>query len=349
MIQESINFFQTKLLQWFKSNGRTHLPWFNQPPYKVWLSEIMLQQTQVTTVIPYFHKFIETFPTIADLAHTSEEHVCQLWAGLGYYHRARNLHRTACIIHEQYHGEFPKDLKELQTLPGIGPSTAAAIASLAFNLPHAIFDGNVKRVLARYFGIETEIDKKSTLKELEQLAHACMPHSSCQSYTQAIMDMGATCCLPKNPQCHQCPFNTNCKAYLNNKTFIIPIKSKKKPKPMITYHYLALYNANSSVLMIKRPPKGIWPHLWCFPELDEIKQNKGDIEIRHELTHQSMDIHIHLKYENINKLEGIWANESNFQELGLPKPILVALPKIFLALKSPSHFGHQVAPQQQPD
>jgi A/G-specific adenine glycosylase len=347
--QQSINFFQTKLLKWFKSNGRTHLPWFNQPPYKVWLSEIMLQQTQVATVLPYFHKFTETFPAITDLAHASEETICQLWAGLGYYHRARNLHRTACIIHEQYQDEFPKDLKKLQELPGIGPSTAAAIASLAFNLPHAIFDGNVKRVLARYFGIETEIDKKSTLKELEQLANACMPQTNCQSYTQAIMDMGATCCQPKNPQCQQCPLNTNCKAYLNKKTMLIPKKSPKKPKPMITYHYVALYNANSSVLMIKRSPKGIWPHLWCFPALDVIKQNKGDIEIRHELTHQSMDIQIHLKYSNTNNQEGIWISELNFQELGLPKPILVALPKVFLALKSPSHFGHQLDHQLQLD
>lgn len=328
-----ILFFQTELLKWFEKNGRQHLPWFNQEPYKVWLSEIMLQQTQVTTALPYFYKFIERFPSIADLANATEETVCQMWAGLGYYHRAKNLHRTAIIIHQQYQDKFPQDLKTLKTLPGIGPSTAAAITSLAFNLPHAILDGNVKRVLARYFGIDAEIQHPITTKKLQQLANACMPEINCQSYTQAIMDMGATCCQPKKPKCSQCPLNKACLAFKQNKTDLIPRKSPKKEKPVFTYHFAAFVDDNNHILLIKRPDKGIWPHLWCFPELTFTKPVNGHFSLKHQLTHQFMDIQIHLKYEKNHTLQGKWVSTKDYQEYGLPKPILAVLPRIFLALK----------------
>jgi len=328
-----IHFFQTELLKWFEKNGRQHLPWFNQEPYKVWLSEIMLQQTQVSTALPYFNKFIETFPTIAHLAQASEETVCQMWAGLGYYHRAKNLHRTAIIIHQQYQDIFPQDIKTLQTFPGIGPSTAAAIASLAFNLPHAILDGNVKRVLARYFGIETEIKNPLTTKKLKQLANACMPKINCQSYTQAIMDMGATCCQPKQPKCHHCPLNTACIAFKQNKINLIPKKSPKKEKPVLTYHFGAFVDDNKQIFLVKRPDKGIWPHLWCLPEFSPSSPVKAHFVLKHELTHQYMDIQIHLNDEKNQTLHGKWVSINDYQECGLPKPILAVLPKIFLVLK----------------
>lgn len=324
-ISNNIFFFQTQLLEWYKLHGRHDLPWQNKTAYEVWLSEIMLQQTQVSTVIPYFFRFIEHFPNLEALAHADEDTVFKLWAGLGYYHRAKNLLKTAYIIHQQYQGVFPKDLESLKSLPGIGPSTAAAIASQVFNLPHAIFDGNVKRVLARFFGIEGSINDKMVLKTLETLAHQTMPQTNCQAYTQAIMDMGATCCKLKNPNCLQCPLQKNCVAYQHQKTTIIPGKAKTISKQVKRYDF-AIYVNQQQILMEKRPSTGIWPNLWCFPYLDDKPNHDGDITARHTLTHQHMQIHLHLK--NFNNTNGIWLPIAKLHELALPSVFQKLLPDI---------------------
>ena len=221
--------FTAPLLRWFDQYGRKTLPWQHPgTPYQVWLSEIMLQQTQVTTVIPYFHRFIQTFPSIDDLAKAEEDHVLALWAGLGYYSRARSLHRTAQIIAHEYHGEWPRTLDKLIALPGIGPSTAAAISSQAFHQATPILDGNVKRVLCRYFMVEGIPEKAQNKKKLWAFAQACMSTTRCKDYTQAIMDLGATCCTNSQPQCTTCPLKRTCAAFLADRVHEFPYKKIKK-------------------------------------------------------------------------------------------------------------------------
>lgn len=343
MNYDFIHFFQNHLLSWYQLHGRHDLPWQRQSPYHVWISEIMLQQTQVTTVIPYYERFIARFPDIASLASASEDDVCQLWAGLGYYHRAKNIHKTAQILVKDHYGLIPNELSVLKTLPGIGPSTAAAITSQAYSKADAILDGNVKRVLARFFGIEGPINAKETTKILENLANACMPKHSCQSYTQAIMDMGATCCKPKNPACQNCPLSTHCQAYLLKKIESIPGKAIKKPIKNVSYHFLIDMNTKQELLLVKRPTKGIWPNLWCFPEATEIAHEKLLIEIQHRLTHQLMNIKFYLAESEVDHDEnGVWVSENTWPKFGLPKAISAILPEIFLAVKSPSLVWRQL-------
>jgi A/G-specific adenine glycosylase len=325
MTVNPIVFFQTQLLEWYQNHGRHDLPWQNKTAYEVWLSEIMLQQTQVSTVIPYFLRFIEQFPTLESLAGADQDTVFKLWAGLGYYHRAKNLLKTAQIIQQQYSGQFPCDLQSLKALPGIGPSTAAAIASQAFGLPHAIFDGNVKRVLARFFGIEGSINDKTVLKTLEELAQQTMPEKNCQAYTQAIMDMGATCCKIKNPQCATCPLQNNCIAYQVQKTTIIPGKAKSISKPVKRYDF-AIYIKQKQILLEKRPNTGIWPNLWCFPNFEHHQNQDGAIKTRHTLTHQHMQIHIHIQKDC--PAQGQWFSLEHLQDLALPKVFQKLLPNI---------------------
>ncbi len=228
--------FTHPLMAWYNRHGRKNLPWQNpRNPYKVWISEIMLQQTQVKTTIPYFEKFITRFPDIASLAAAELDEVLSHWAGLGYYRRAHHLHQAAKILQKEYLGIFPKDAQQILALPGIGRTTAAAIASLAFDQPLAIMDGNVKRVLSRYF-------LATTNHQLWDLAQACMATTQCGDYTQAIMDLGALCCTSKNPQCQQCPLHKHCKAYQQNIVQDYPQKKPKKNLPTQQQHFLVLYN-----------------------------------------------------------------------------------------------------------
>ena len=208
-----MNQFSKKIVDWQKSQGRNNLPWQKKSAYEVWISEIMLQQTQVETVIPYYKAFIKTFPEIKTLAESSEEQVMGLWSGLGYYSRAKNIHKTAKIILNEYKGKFPQDFKNLVELPGIGPSTAGAILSLAFELPGVILDGNVKRVIARFKGITDPIDNNKTQKEVKSFAEEFLPKDSFREYSQGIMDLGSLLCRPKNPICNSCPVNKNCQAF----------------------------------------------------------------------------------------------------------------------------------------
>lgn len=323
-------FFQNSLLNWYQKYGRHDLPWQKQSPYHIWLSEIMLQQTQVATVIPYYLRFISKFPDIFTLAHAPLDEVLLHWAGLGYYHRAKNLHRCAQIIVKDYHGEFPSDLKALNDLPGIGPSTAAAISSQAFDLPHAILDGNVMRLLSRFFGIETSIHRHDTKKKLQELADCCMPKTQCQAYTQAIMDMGATCCKPKTPHCSDCPLQSHCYAHLQQKVSTIPLKEKILQRKTVQLNLTAYVNTQNEIWLVQREKQGIWPKLWCLPE--ETSQHVI-AQCLHNLTHLRMDIQVSLEKKKHPIDAGIWVSEQRLAEFAIPKPIQKLLIKVFLALK----------------
>jgi A/G-specific adenine glycosylase len=260
--------FASRLITWQKMHGRHDLPWQNtSEPYAIWVSEIMLQQTQVSSVIGYYRKFMQRFPNIASLALATQEDVLQHWSGLGYYSRARNLHHAATIIMEQYHGEFPQDFAIIQTLPGIGRSTAAAIASFAFNQIQTILDGNVKRVLARHFLVEGWPSSPKVEKDLWRLAEELLPKQDMVAYTQGLMDLGATLCSRSKPQCSNCPLMKTCAAYQHNRVTELPTPKPRKVIPEKFTTMLILQHGDE-VLLEKRPPTGIWGGLWSFPETD---------------------------------------------------------------------------------
>ena len=332
--------FTAPLLNWYNSHGRKNLPWqTQQSAYRVWLSEIMLQQTQVKTVIPYFERFIANFPSVNELAMASEDEVLSLWSGLGYYSRGRNLHKTAVIIHTEYNGKFPEDIKTLMQFPGIGASTAAAIASQAFNQPTAILDGNVKRVLSRYFLISGYSSQTTT--QLWQLANQCMSHERPADYTQAIMDLGATCCKPNNPNCPQCPLQTTCLAYQGNVVADFPTKKPKKTLPIKHQQFLLMYNQDQQIYLEKRAPTGLWGGLWCTPSLDlgvnpvqSIKNTYGlDVirvnhlmDIKHIFSHfklyiEAFSIETKATDSSIFECSGHWFYPEETSKLGLAKPI----------------------------
>ena len=262
--------FSDKLLAWFDDHGRKHLPWQqNQTPYRVWLSEIMLQQTQVATVIPYYARFTERFPDVASLAASEEDEVLHLWTGLGYYARARNLRKTAIQLVRDHNGEFPADLAQLQNLPGIGRSTAGAIMALAFKLPATILDGNVKRVLTRCYAIEGWPGKTQVSNSLWEIAEQLSPEQRIADYTQAIMDLGATLCTRSKPDCPSCPMHQSCLAYHHDRVKELPGKKPKKNMPVRQIHMIVVTNAENEVLLQRRPSQGLWGGLWGFPECSE--------------------------------------------------------------------------------
>ena len=346
---ELINQFSTPLLKWFDLYGRKDLPWqLPREPYRVWVSEIMLQQTQVQTVIDYFNRFTARFPTLKDLAHAKEDEVLSLWSGLGYYSRARNLHLSAQMIMEQYQGIFPQSMELLQKLPGIGPSTAAAILSQAFNQPEAILDGNVKRVLSRFFLISGWPEQAQVKKTLWRLAQSCMPAYRCADYTQAIMDLGATCCTAKKPDCSNCPVHIHCLAFKNKEQHLYPTKKIKQPVPTQSQQFLVLQNTQGLIYLEKRPPSGLWGGLWCLPSLgadqsplDHIKQEYsliGEepqqlIAFKHQFSHFHLEINalqIKVRYlkNRIAESNGQWFAKNQLDLLGLAKPTSMILSKL---------------------
>ena len=259
--------FATRLVTWQKTAGRQGLPWQNtQDPYRVWLSEIMLQQTQVATVIPYYQRFLARFPTLADLAAAAVEEVMPLWSGLGYYARARNLHKCAQAVVAQHGGEFPRDAAHIAELPGIGRSTANAIASFCFGAQTPILDGNVKRVFARCFGIEGFPGKREIEQQMWALAETLMPAQNTGTYTQAQMDLGATLCTRSKPLCERCPLADMCVALRDNRVAELPVRRPKKAVPERESFFLIL-RSEHGVLLEQRPPSGIWGGLLCLPEL----------------------------------------------------------------------------------
>lgn len=259
--------FSGKILDWYDDCGRHDLPWQRHPTaYRVWVSEIMLQQTQVSTVIPYYHRFMERFPDVKVLARADVDEVLHLWSGLGYYSRARNLHRTAGIVVDECRGVFPGTVEALQTLPGIGRSTAGAILSLGLNRPHPVLDGNVKRVLCRYFGIPGWPGSGPVEKQLWTLAERLLSIDRPAAYTQAIMDLGATVCVRSSPLCNDCPVSSGCMANKQGLQNEIPHKREKKKPPVKQLHFIMIEGKNGKVLLQRRPPAGIWGGLWGFPE-----------------------------------------------------------------------------------
>ncbi|MDO9520486.1 MAG: A/G-specific adenine glycosylase [Pseudohongiella sp.] len=291
------------VLQWFDQHGRHDLPWQHETtPYRVWVSEIMLQQTQVTTVIPYYQRFMQHFPDVEVLATAPIDQVLHLWTGLGYYARARNLHKTAQIVNDQYHGIFPPSLEQLGGLPGIGRSTAGAILALSMGQRGVILDGNVKRVLCRYYAINSWSGEMATQKKLWHLADQATPHDRVASYTQAMMDLGATVCTRSKPACTRCPLADSCKALLLDLTKSLPVSKPRKTLPVRQTFMLICEQDNSEVLLEQRPASGLWGGLWSLPEFsafDEVQtwlEHKGASfkscwpVVRHTFSHFHLDI-----------------------------------------------------------
>ena len=263
--------FKNKLTYWY-SNNKRDLPWRNtQNPYHIWLSEIILQQTQVKQGLPYYDAFIKQYPTVFDLANASEEEVLKLWQGLGYYSRARNLHTTAKYVAFELNGHFPNNYKDLLKLKGVGDYTASAIASIAFNEVAAVVDGNVYRVLSRYFGIKTPINSTDGIKEFKKLASNLIDKEQPAKFNQAIMEFGATQCKPKNPNCTVCPLNDSCIALQKDMIEFLPVKLKKTKVKTRFFNFLVCIDNNKNTFLEKRTSKGIWQNLYQFPLLESHK------------------------------------------------------------------------------
>ncbi len=337
--------FHEIVLNWFESHGRKTLPWqFDKTPYRVWVSEIMLQQTQVATVIPYFQRFMATFPDVESLAQAEEDAVLHLWTGLGYYSRARNLQRSAREIVARFSGIFPDNLADLTSLPGIGRSTAGAIAAIAFENKTPILDGNVKRVLVRLLGITAWPGEKNTEMVLWASAEKFMPDTRCGAYTQAMMDLGATVCVRGTPKCGACPLQNYCVAFQQGIAASLPKKKPAKKIPARALTLLVIQNANQ-VLLEKRPQTGVWAGLWSMPEmpaatssaeiktfcLERFNYRVSDIKFgtafRHTFSHYHLDItpaFIILARRPAKIMEDgqqIWYNLEQPNSVGLPAPV----------------------------
>ncbi|UTF61711.1 A/G-specific adenine glycosylase [Gilvimarinus sp. DA14] len=334
--------FAAAVLRWFDEHGRKHLPWQqNITPYRVWLSEIMLQQTQVTTVIPYFERFTNAFPCVQDLAAAPLDEVLHLWTGLGYYARARNLHKCAQQVVDEHCGAFPETVEALAALPGIGESTAGAIVSIAFKKHAAILDGNVKRVLARYHAIAGWPGQSGTLKALWEKARLHTPEQRCNHYTQAMMDLGSMLCTRTRPACESCPVGDGCVARATGQQLAYPGKKPKKDKPVKATYLLMLRSPAGELLLEQRAATGIWGGLWSFPEL-ALEQKvaefcttrygePGTIEYwdsyRHTFSHYHLDITpvlVQLGREPDRVMEAggaLWYNVHQPENVGLAAPV----------------------------
>ncbi len=325
--------FSSAVIHWQQQHGRHHLPWQNtRDPYRIWLSEIMLQQTQVTAVIPYFEKFTARFPSLQALAHASSDEVMALWSGLGYYARARNLHRCAQVICAEHGGRFPASAETIATLPGIGRSTAAAIAAFAFGARAAILDGNVKRVLCRYFGVEGFPGQAQVEKKLWTLAEQQLPISSIEAYTQGLMDLGATLCQRSKPHCHRCPLQKECIAHHTQRTGQLPAPRPARAQPQ--RHALMLVICHGQdVLLEKRPPSGIWGGLWSLPQLDLNTEEFATGIIRAQLQMRVVE-HLeryHLQALNVRAMEVLTAFTHVFTHFKLS-----VLPLQIILLRKPT-------------
>ena len=335
--------FAKNLLGWFDQHGRRNLPWQHpRTPYRVWLSEIMLQQTQVRTVIAYFERFVHALPSLGELAVASEDRVLALWSGLGYYSRARNLHRCARLCIEQHAGELPESIELLAALPGIGRSTAAAILAQAHGQSHAILDGNVRRVLARFHGVHGWPGSGAVQKQLWQLAEAHTPTSRVADYTQAIMDLGATMCTRSKPRCDECPLCRECTALRDGLSATLPQSKPVKKIPVRTTTMLIARDTEGRVLLERRPPSGVWARLWTLPEGADADQAKVGmaalngseptaIRVLPELVHTFS--HFRLRITPVvfdvvcnashvaDDPDHAWFTPGDLDELGLPAPV----------------------------
>lgn len=296
-----MDLFSDRLLDWWDEHGRHDLPWqsggpFPRDPWRIWVSEVMLQQTQVATVIPYFGRFMARFPDIDSFAAAHEDEVLAHWAGLGYYRRAQLLHAGAKQVVERHGGAFPREFDQALALPGLGRSTASAILAQSFDLPHAILDGNVKRVLARYHGIEGWPGEGAVERELWRLAEAHTPQVRAAGYTQSIMDLGATLCTPRNPACERCPQSAGCVALREGRVAELPTPRPRKALP-VRQTIMWLVEGEAGLLLERRPPAGIWPGLHSLPESSPDEDAPGHLEpgerlpvLRHTFSHYHLDI-----------------------------------------------------------
>lgn len=317
--------FASRLLTWHRQHGRHDLPWqIDRTPYRVWLSEIMLQQTQVATVIPYFLRFTARFGDVAALAAADLDDVLSLWSGLGYYARARNLHRCARQIVNDHGGVFPTHPESLQSLPGIGRSTAHAILAQALDEPHAILDGNVKRVLSRHAGVSGWPGTAAVQKQLWALAEQRTPAHSAADYTQAIMDLGATCCRRHKPACARCPVADDCVALHTDRVEALPERKPRKAKPQ-RVQYLQIIESGGQLWLQRRPPSGIWGGLWCPPLQDEQPDSvlAALPAIQHSFSHFDLELRPCrvAPADAIRNEAGAWFRIADALELGLPAPI----------------------------
>ena len=319
--------FSQQVVQWYLEHGRHDLPWRRKvTPYRIWISEIMLQQTQVKTVIPYFQNFIKKFPSQKSLSEASEDQVLAAWSGLGFYRRARNIFATKEIIKKNYGNRFPNEFKKIIELPGIGKSTAGAIMSLAYLDPHPILDGNVKRVISRLLKKELELLKEA---ELWKLSQEMVNKDDCFSYTQGIMDLGATICTPSNPSCSECPVSSQCLSAFK-------VRSVKKNKAVrvkkVIVMNLSLIQTKKSLLLMKNETDSIWKNLWLPFQSGSIKNHiknfklTANQKINHELTHRKLEINLKT-YSSAKEVEiktnqtYKWIKKDRIEEYGLPKPI----------------------------
>jgi len=320
--------FSTKVVDWYRLNGRKNLPWQTKNPYHVWLSEIMLQQTQVLKVVEYFNRFIGTFPTLNTLAQAHEQQVLALWSGLGYYNRARNLLKAAQICQNNYQSQLPCNLEQLIELPGVGRSTAAAIMSLAYDQAEPIMDGNVKRVFSRHFLVSGEPNKASTLKKFWALADAYREHEHPAAYTQGLMDLGAMVCTKHKPSCDRCPITTTCQARALNVITQYPEKKRKVSQKEVNL-YCILSVKNNQVALLPRTEGGIWPNLWFLPTFDSaerLKSQQVDAEsqfsLTHKLTHRILHMHIYTVSGAVNLPDLEWVGRTKLNVKPHPKALI---------------------------
>lgn len=333
--------FARRMVAWQQQHGRQSLPWQNtQDPYRVWLSEVMLQQTQVSTVREYFARFLVRFPDVAALAAAPQDDVLALWSGLGYYSRARNLHKCAQAVMGQFGGAFPQRAQDLQTLPGIGRSTAAAIAAFCFGERVAILDGNVKRVLTRLLGFGADLALAKNEKALWALAQELLPAQAADMppYTQALMDLGATVCLPRKAQCQACPVMSVCRAKAQDAPLAYPVKTRQLKRSSATLWLLWAVNAQGQVWLQKRPDKGIWAGLFSLPVFDSEAQvlaawpqymaSEFITPCKHVLTHRDLHLHPIRLMGSVHSdpaCDGQWVDAAAWPAMGLPAPIRVLL------------------------
>lgn len=333
--------FAGRVVHWQKSHGRNDLPWQNtRDPYRVWLSEVMLQQTQVATVLDYFPRFVARFPDVGSLAAAPLDDVLGLWSGLGYYSRARNLHQCAREVIGRHGGVFPQSAQMLQTLPGIGRSTAAAIASLCFGERVAILDGNVKRVLTRVLGFDADLALAASERRLWDEAARLLPGVDLQQtmprYTQGVMDLGATVCTAKKPVCDACPLASSCVARALGQPERYPVKTRKLKRSAQSIWLLWAQAGDAGVWLSKRPTPGVWAGLYCFPLFDQREALEAAVPARyrpalqdapaftHVLTHKDLHLHpvqVQLPVSAMARSEGLWIGAQAWPGLGLPAPV----------------------------
>lgn len=348
--QHQITEFQQNVLKWFDQHGRKDLPWQQTPTsYRVWISEIMLQQTQVSVVKNYYQNFMRRFPDITTLANAQQDEVLSLWSGLGYYSRARNLHKAARIIRDQHHGDFPATTEETQALPGIGRSTAGAILSLAQQQPEAILDGNVKRVLARCFAIAGWPGKSSVLTELWALSEKLTSTTRPRDYNQAMMDLGATLCSRNKPECRQCPLQRICKACSQQQQHLYPGKKTTKELPLRHIQMLLIRDSAGHILLEKRPQTGIWAGLWSLPEAAIERQAQSachqligiepeQVLAMEQRRHSFSHFHLHIQpqllqitkpaHRVMDSERLVWYKLDQLNSLGIAAPVMRLLKEI---------------------